>query len=207
MGKRLISFALTLGLLVFVVGCTSAQDRAVEVVDSQIDDETTEVVEANTQDGEQMPERDFGIDEQSYLMETYELDNADGLDLIGYDQLTWIGAHSGTTIVVIADPEDQASTSAVAAAQAAGLAQERTVYVFEPMRDADGATMDEVAASLLADGFTNLDGFEPGSVIIVNSMNIGSDGKPAPVIEVASTPDDITYTIEDAYSMMACPSC
>lgn len=196
-----------LGALMVVVGCASAQERAVDVVDTQLDDEAAEVIESSAQGGDQMPECDFGIDEQAYLAEAYALDNADGLDLIGYDQLAWIGTHSGTTVVVVAEPDDEASAPAVAAAQAAGLEQERTVYVFEPMRDADGASMDEVAANLVTDGFTNLDGLESGSVIILDSKIVGGDGEPAPVTAVANTPDDISTTIEDAYHMVACAAC
>ena len=193
-----------IGLL---MGCSQASEQAADVLDeaasTTADSDTAAAGDAQTPSSE-MPEVDFGIDEGAYLAETYDLENGDNLDLIGYDQLVWIAQNKAQAAVVIADASDEASAAIIAEAQKAASEMDATVYVYEPARDRADGDLTALSESLVQDGIVNLEGLETGTIITLSKLTSDAAGQPAPVTGVVTDAADAYETINDTYGITCC---
>ena len=214
--KKLAAF-LCAASLAMLLGCSSANDQAVEVLENASEDtaspDSAQTAESDMQNSEtandsttseEMPEHDLGIDEAAYLCETYALESAEGLDLISADEFTWLAKNKGSSIVVVADPADERSAAMIAAAQEGVDGKDATVVVYEPARDAGEGSWDDLASRLAEDGVANLDSLEAGTLLIMSKFTVDSDTNPAPINTVVDDPTIASGIVADSTGLSCC---
>ena len=200
--------------LTLLLGCSSANDQAVEILEDASESADTqaasEEVDANAAEGStqanEAPEYDFGIDEASYLCDTYGLASADGLDLIGAEEFCWLAKNKGSSIIVVADPADERSAAMVAAAQEGVNDKTAVVSVYEPARDAAEGDWNGLASQLAEDGVANLESLEAGTLLIMSKFTVDGDTNPAPINTVVDDPAIASGIVADSTGLSCCGS-
>ena len=188
---------------VLFAGCSAASDKAQDIVQDASSEEEAQAETA--QAPLEMPENSYGIDGPAYLQETYGLESAENVDLIDSDQFAWLAVNKGSSLVIIADPQDEQCAEMLAIGEENAGSMGATIYAFEPSREAgDAQDYDALAQSLVDRGVANLDGLSVGTAVVMSKFTTDPDGNPTPVQQVVEEPVGIYDAMVDFFMPSCC---